>query len=85
VTLQFVSAERLLKIRERFEERYAAALRTGNHLWIATASYFVQVPPREGQQLDVENMAMDPAFGCYICEQVYDARLASRRCTGEPS
>lgn len=83
--VQFVSPERLLKIRERFDERYASALRTKSHLWVATVPYYVEVPPHEGQLLDVENMAMDPAIGCYICEQVYSARIANRSCTGEAS
>lgn len=83
--LQWVSADRLLKVRAAFDHRYETARRHGNHLWIAAVSYFVNPPITDGYQLDVENMAMDPAIGCYICEEPWTAQLAGRRCKGEPT
>lgn len=81
---QFVSAERLFKMRGRFDDAEARALRSGEHLWVAVVSYFVTPPIRDGQLLDVENMAIEPAVGCYLCEQPFTTRLASRRCKAKP-
>lgn len=85
MTLQFVSSERLQQIRQNFNRRYGDAVAGRHHLWTATVSYFVTPPLTEGSILDVENMAMDPAVGCYVCEQIYSPSLAARPCAGEPS
>lgn len=66
--------------------------RTGDHYWILPVVYRINDPARwydpsqpvESRLLDLENLVMVTAVGCYYCEKVYDARLASRRCKGEP-
>lgn len=83
MTLRFVSSDRMLAMRKEFDRRYERATQRREHLWVATVCYFVTPPFKEGQLLGVENMAMDPALGCYICEQVYTPTIGNR-CAGEP-
>lgn len=81
---QFVSPDRMIRMRAEFDRRYATALRHGTHLWVATVAFYVQPPIQDGTHLDVENLASEPAVGCYVCEEVYTDQLAARRCAGEP-
>lgn len=83
MVMQFVSAERLAHINAAFAAREESAKRHRDHLWIAVSTYFVNPPLQEGYNLDVENMAMAPTVGCYICEEPFSSVLANRKCMGE--
>lgn len=77
-----------------FDIRYHTALKTHNHLWIVTVTHFAsdqmlrafsgEGQPGEQPILDSESIAMRPAIGCFICEEVWSRDLAWRKCKGEP-
>lgn len=85
MTRQEVSADRIQRIDEEFARRVRVAVQSGDHLWIATLAYFVadsslDTLAETPVMFDVENLAMRPAIGCYVCEQPYSVELRRRRC-----
>ena len=71
---------------ERFEEELRLARLGRDHYWIALFGYRVTMPlPPEDVMFDLENLRSGPHIGCYICEQPYSDRTASRACQGEPN
>lgn len=70
--------------RKRFAEEVRRARAERDHLWIAAFGYRVAVPlPDETVMFDLENLVTGPDIGCFICEQPYTDRLASRPCPGD--
>lgn len=71
---------------ERFDEELRLARLGRDHLWIALFGYRVAMPlPTEDDVMfDLENLRTGPNIGCYICEQPYSDRVASRACQGDP-
>lgn len=87
---QAAGGGQLAAIGERVDRAFAYAVKSQTHLWVATTAYLVSDHAldhleSEPLQLDLENLAMAPALGCYVCEQPYSRRLRTRRCTGEPT
>lgn len=86
---QDVSAERIDAAQARFAEEVRVARLAGDHVWIAVQTHRVSsqtLLESEGGRLllDAESMRM-LQVGCYVCERPFDARLAGRRCPGEPN
>jgi hypothetical protein len=87
---QHAGAQQLAKLNARMDAAYSYATKSKQHLWIATTTYQVsdhalQNIGREPLNLDLETMLMQPALGCYVCEQPYSPRLRLRKCPGEPA
>ena len=62
---------------------------SGEHFWVMTGLWHISDPatafdPGVQKHLDLENLLSIDGPGCFICEQVYTAELASSPCTGEP-
>lgn len=55
---------------------------SGDHLWTIFTAYQWGGPGVEQPQLDSENLLAIMGPGCFYCEEVYDERLARRRCKG---
>lgn len=62
--------------------------RSGEHLWIVASVYRIADPAalltEQWGYLDSENLLSVEGPGCYYCEQVWTARLGTRRCKGRP-
>jgi hypothetical protein len=70
---------------KRFEEELRVAKLGRDHYWIALFGYRVTMPlPADDVLFDLENLRTGPMIGCYICEQAYSDRMATRACQGEP-
>jgi len=90
--MQEVTSQRQVYLRgtSTAEEEYAVKSQT--HLWVVTIAHKATdsiLDMRDGLTgdmpiLDADTMWMEPAVGCFICEQVYEPRLRRRKCPGEP-
>lgn len=65
-----------------FTERYRAALTRGEHLWIATPTYYV-TPPLAGTVLDRPADLAALVIGCFACERLYETGAEDTPCPGE--
>lgn len=65
----------------RFEEALRLAELSGDHLWVAIATYLIK-DPTQTLFLDSESMAGPPGIGCFRCEEEFTERLVTRRCKG---
>jgi hypothetical protein len=85
---QWAGRETSERLQARFDQAYEYATKSNTHLWIATAAYFVSddalTRMDEPLNLDLENLAMFPGIGCYVCEEPFTQRLRHRKCKGEP-
>lgn len=82
--LQEITAGRLLAGEARFDEQLRVAELGGDHVWMALVQHLVVDPATfdaGGRLLDAESV-VGVYLGCFRCEQVYSARLATRRCSG---
>lgn len=58
--------------------------RIGSHLWMLTAIYkWIPKPLDEQIMLDHENLLEIIGPGCFYCGELYDKRIAKRRCKGD--
>jgi hypothetical protein len=87
-----VTAHRINVAHGAFEERIQHALRYRLHLWVTTVCYNTPdsmldaLDGKEGSPIfDADRIAMQPATGCWVCEQTYESSLRNRRCPGEPT
>lgn len=86
---QAVGREQLERLQARCEAAYTYAVKAQKHLWVATTAFLLsdralELMAEEPLSLDLENMLMQPAVGCFVCEQPYEPRMRLRKCPGEP-
>jgi len=86
---QHAGTEQMTKLDARHARDYEYALKSQSHLWVATTAYKLSDEAVDNMttteiNLDLENMLMSPAIGCFICEEPFTRRLRHRKCAGEP-
>jgi hypothetical protein len=72
---------------ERLLEETRKATMFGEHLWVMAGTWKVDPAKMQaGAQalMDHESLLGLAGPGCYVCEEPYSARLAHRRCKGDP-
>lgn len=57
----------------------------GKHLWMVMTMFRVADPAAVQFVLDHENVLTIEGPGCFLCEELYSERVASRPCPGEPT
>lgn len=87
-TVQHLTADRVQRAGERFDQDLAYAEKAEEHLWIVAVAHRIT---EEGARaylagetviLDAESVSIT-GVGCYRCEQPFSPRLAGKRCRGE--
>lgn len=61
--------------------------RSGDHFWVITGAWRCDPAKSwgaDGTLLDHESLVLINPPGCFHCEHLYTAQLASRRCKGHP-
>lgn len=83
-----VTVQNQLTKRELFAGELTYAMRSEQHMWVATAAFVVdknilKAGGGETTLLDHNNLRQ-VGVGCFVCEKAFDPRLLDRKCTGDP-
>lgn len=83
-SMQAVDANHRAMKQDTLDEKVRVALAGGDHLWMIIQYHLVSPRALMGSKpviMDAESL-VDVWTGCYLCEQPFSKRLATRRCKG---
>jgi hypothetical protein len=88
-SVQFIPAAAQAVKMEQFNQEYAYAVKSRQHLWVAVQSHVLskaalKAGGEDGPLLLDNESLRTVATCCYVCVEPYDPILLERKCKGEP-